>query len=180
MKTIRLLVLICACVGIALPVCAQFTNPTNPNYGTNKTGICYNASLNNWINIANTTANLNAYPITCDTAGNLTIPTGTFLPLAGGALTGPVTTTSTINTLQLLTGTTGTITGTSLTATCDSGTVAITGAVVGHPVAVSSTTGADVGGAFYLRASVTSTGTVTVYVCGTGTPASLAYNVVVF
>jgi len=27
---------------------------------------------------------------------------------------------------------------------------------------------------------VTSTGTVTVYVCGTGTPASLAYNVTVF
>jgi len=44
---------------------------------------------------------------------------------------------------------------------------------------VSSTTGADVGGAFYLRGSVTATGTVTVYVCGTGTPASLAYNVAV-
>jgi hypothetical protein len=52
--------------------------------------------------------------------------------------------------------------------------------VVGHPVAVSSTTGADVGGAFYLRASVTSSGTVTVYLCGTGTPSSLAYNVTVF
>lgn len=31
----------------------------------------------------------------------------------------------------------------------------------------------------YLRGSVTSTGVVTVYVCGTGTPSSLAYNVVV-
>ncbi len=78
-----------------------------------------------------------------------------------------------------LVGTTGTITGTSLTATCDSGTVSITGAVVGSPVSVSSTTGVDVGGAFYLRGSVTSAGTVTVYVCGTGTPASLAYNVAV-
>lgn len=76
-----------------------------------------------------------------------------------------------------LSGTTGTITGTALTATCNSGTVAVTGAVVGQPVAVSSTTGADVGGAFNLRASVTSAGTVTVYICGTGTPASLAYNV---
>jgi hypothetical protein len=37
-----------------------------------------------------------------------------------------------------------------------------------------------VGGAFNLRASVTATNTVTVYVCGTGTPASLAYNVTVF
>ena len=79
-----------------------------------------------------------------------------------------------------LKGTTGTITGTSLSATCDSGTATVTGAVVGKPVSVSSTTGADVGGAFYLRASVTATNTVTVYVCGTGTPASLAYNVVVF
>ena len=80
----------------------------------------------------------------------------------------------------VLSGTTGTITGTSLSATCDSGTATVTNAVVGHPVAVSSTTGADVGGAFNLRASVTSAGTVTVYVCGTGTPASLAYNVTVF
>lgn len=79
----------------------------------------------------------------------------------------------------LLTGTTGTITGTSLTASCDSGTASVTGAVVGTPVGVSSATGADVGGAFYLRASVTSTGVVTVYVCGTGTPTSLAYNVTV-
>jgi len=79
-----------------------------------------------------------------------------------------------------LTGTTGTITGTSLSGTCDSGTASVTGAVVGSPVSVSSTTGADVGGAFNVRGSVTSTGTVTVYVCGTGTPSSLAYNVVVF
>jgi hypothetical protein len=79
-----------------------------------------------------------------------------------------------------LSGTTGTITGTALTATCDSGTASVTGAVVGHPVVVSSTTGADVGGAFNLRASVTATNTVTVYVCGTGTPPSLAYNVTVF
>lgn len=79
-----------------------------------------------------------------------------------------------------LEGVTGTITGTALTASCDSGTVMVPGAVVGHPVAVASTTGADVGGAFYLRASVTSTNTVTVYVCGTGTPSSLAYNVSVF
>ncbi len=80
----------------------------------------------------------------------------------------------------VLVGTTGTITGTSLSATCDSGTVTVTGATVGHPVAVSSTTGADVGGAFNVRASVTATNTVTVYVCGTGTPSSLAYNVTVF
>ena len=78
-----------------------------------------------------------------------------------------------------LTGTTGTITGTALTATCDSGTVTVPGAATGNRVMVSSTTGADVGGAFNLRGSVTSANTVTVYICGTGTPASLAYNVTV-
>jgi hypothetical protein len=80
-----------------------------------------------------------------------------------------------------LKGVTGTITGTALSASCDSGTATVTGATVGSVVAVSSTTGVDVGAAFDLRASVTATNTVTVYVCGagTGTPASLAYNVVV-
>jgi hypothetical protein len=77
-------------------------------------------------------------------------------------------------------GTTAMITGTSLSASCDSGTASVSGAAVGSPVAVSSTTGADVGGAFSLRASVTSLGTVTVYICGTGTPPTLAYNVTVF
>jgi hypothetical protein len=79
-----------------------------------------------------------------------------------------------------LTGRTGTINGTSLSVSCDSGTATVTGAAVGHPAAVSSTTGADVGGAFNLRASVTAPDTVTVYICGTGTPPSLAYNVTVF
>ena len=102
--------------------------------------------------------------------------TGT--PSGQVSLTMPATTGTLAETSQLpLTGTTGTITGTALTATCDSGTASVTGAVVGAPVVVSSTTGADVGGAFNVRGSVTATGTVTVYVCGTGTPASLAYNV---
>jgi hypothetical protein len=76
-----------------------------------------------------------------------------------------------------LTGTTETITGTALSGTCDSGTVSVSGATIGMPVIVSSTTGTDIGGAFNVRASVTATNMVTVYVCGTGTPASLAYNV---
>jgi hypothetical protein len=78
-----------------------------------------------------------------------------------------------------LKGVTGTITGTALTAACDSGTATVTGATVGSVVSVSSTTGVDVGAAFDLRASVTAANTVTVYVCGTGTPASLAYNIAV-
>ena len=118
------------------------------------------------------------------TANPAIICTWTHTGSSGGetmAFQNPITTTSTINGATVTgVGTTGTITGTALTATCDSGTASVTGAVVGHPVAVSSTTGADVGGAFNLRASVTSAATVTVYICGTGTPASLAYNVTVF
>jgi hypothetical protein len=79
-----------------------------------------------------------------------------------------------------LSGTTEAITGTALFASCDSVTASVPGAIPGHPVAVSSTTGADVGAAFSLRASVTSTGKVTVYICGTGKPPSLAFNVTVF
>jgi hypothetical protein len=80
-----------------------------------------------------------------------------------------------------LVGLTGTITGTALTAACDSGTATVAGAVAGDPVTVSSATGADLGAAFVLRASTTAANTVTVYVCApvSGTPASLAYNVVV-
>jgi hypothetical protein len=74
-------------------------------------------------------------------------------------------------------GTTSTIRGTSLSNTCDSGTAAVPGAKPGMPVNVSTVDGSDVGGAFNLRASVTSTNTVTVFVCGTGTPPSKAYNV---
>jgi hypothetical protein len=106
-------------------------------------------------------------------AGTLQVGGGTALATTNQVGTGSLVLASTLP----LTGTTGTITGTSLSATCDSGSVSVTGAVVGSPVSVSSTTGVDVGGAFNVRASVTATGTVTVYVCGTGTPSSLAYNV---
>jgi hypothetical protein len=70
----------------------------------------------------------------------------------------------------VLSGITGTITGTALSDRCDSGTATVTGAAVGPPVAVSRTTDADVGGAFNLRGSVTAINMVTVYICGTGTP----------
>jgi hypothetical protein len=80
----------------------------------------------------------------------------------------------------VLTGTTANIIGTALSASCDSGTATVTGATIGNPVIVSSTTGVDVGGAFNIRASVTATNTVTVFVCGTGTPNTMSYNVIVF
>jgi hypothetical protein len=106
------------------------------------------------------------------------------LSISGNTVIPPTATGNTGNSTGkvelVLSGTTGTITGTTLSASCDSGTATVTGAAIGHPVVVSSTTGADIGGAFNLRGSVTAMNIVTVYICGTGTPPSLAYNVTVF
>ena len=90
---------------------AQITNPSNPNYGTNKVGQCYVKTLNNWTGISNTTANLNGYPIQCDQYGNLVLPSGTFVPLSGGTMTGALTNSSGF--VGPLTGNvTGNVTGT--------------------------------------------------------------------
>jgi hypothetical protein len=80
-----------------------------------------------------------------------------------------------------LPGTTGSIGGSLLTAACASGTVSITGAVPGETVTWSTSDGTDLGAAFNVRASVTSSGTVTVFVCTptSGTPAAKTYNIVV-
>ncbi|MGA2653306.1 MAG: hypothetical protein ABSF28_22515 [Terracidiphilus sp.] len=109
-------------------------------------------------------------------AGSIANSRGVLIPETAASFAG----TSTGGPELALSGTTETITGTSLSGSCDSGTADVPGAVPGHPVAVSSTTGADVGAGFSLRASVTSKGKVTVYICGTGKPPSLAYNVTVF
>ena len=55
-----------------------------------------------------------------------------------------------------LVGTTSVITGTLLNESCNSGTVSVSGAMVGMPVIVSTSDGSDLGGAFNIRASVTS------------------------
>jgi len=78
-------------------------------------------------------------------------------------------------------GTTGSIGGHSLTAgTCASGTAAVTGAAVGHPVSVSASDGSLPNGLIILSAAVTSPSTVTVQLCATGsvTPAANTYNVI--
>ena len=77
-------------------------------------------------------------------------------------------------------GYTASITGTSLSATCDSGTTTVTGAIGGEPVIAVRADATDIGGAFNVRASVTSANTVTVYICGTGTPPDGVYNVAVW
>jgi hypothetical protein len=97
------------------------------------------------------------------------------LSISGDTAIPPTATENTGNSMGkeelVLSGTRSTITGTALiTTSYDSGTAKVTGAAVGHPVAVSSTTGAHAGGAHILRGSVTAINTVTVFICGTGTP----------
>ncbi len=107
-----------------------------------------------------------------DCSGNLTVHS---LTMQGVTQVG--TNGTSIN--NIARGTTRTVTGTVLSASCDSGTVSITGAPVTATVMVNTTDGSDIGGAFNVRGSVTAEGTVTVYVCGMGTPPSKAYNVTV-
>ena len=83
-------------------------------------------------------------------------------------------------TKSTLTGTTGNIGGTSLSAgSCTSGTASVTGAVVGHPVSVSAADGSLPSGLIVLSAAVTSSNVVTVQLCAVAsvTPVSNTYNV---
>ena len=71
-------------------------------------------------------------------------------------------------TTAALTGTTGSIGGSVLTAgTCSIGTASVNDAVVGHPVAVSASDGSLANGLIILSAAVTSANTVTVQLCAT-------------
>jgi hypothetical protein len=80
-----------------------------------------------------------------------------------------------------LRGATGSIGGGALTASCASGTATVTGAATGAHY-VSASPSVDITGgnttAFSVLAYVSSSSTVTVRVCGTGTPTSTTYNVV--
>ena len=83
-------------------------------------------------------------------------------------------------TKSTLTGTTGNIGGTSLSAgSCTSGTASVTGAVVGHPVSVSASDGSLPSGLIVLSAAVTTSNVVTVQLCAVAsvTPVSNTYNV---
>ncbi len=87
---------------------------------------------------------------------------------------------NTITAVSPLKGATGTIAGTlQVAGGCNSGTASMPGATQGQPVNVTPTDGSFIGGAFTLRADVTSSGMVTVNICAVvaGTPPSKAYNV---
>ena len=76
-------------------------------------------------------------------------------------------------------GTTASIGGGPLTASCATGTATVAGATAGQAVAVSPAVDITSGGttAFSVFAVVTNSTTVTVYVCGTGTPTATTYTV---
>jgi hypothetical protein len=82
-----------------------------------------------------------------------------------------------------LSGTTGSIGGSSLTAgACSTGSVTLTGAVAGHTVAVSAADGTLPNALTVISAAVTSVNTVTVQVCAIAavTPSAKAYNVTTY
>jgi hypothetical protein len=111
--------------------------------------------------------------------GTVTSVTAT-LPLVSSGGATPNISCPTCITTAALAGTTGSIGGSALTAgTCTSGTATVTGAVVGHPVAVSASDGSLPSGFIILSAAVTSANTVTVQLCATGsvTPLANTYNV---
>ena len=111
--------------------------------------------------------------------GTVTSVTATS-PLVSSGGSAPTLSCPTCITSPTLTGTTGSIGGTALTAgSCTTGTAAVTGAVVGHPVSVSASDGSLPNGLIILSAAVTSSNTVTVQLCATGSvaPSASTYNV---
>ena len=111
--------------------------------------------------------------------GTVTAVTATAPLVSSGGAT-PNLSCPTCVTAQTLSGTTGSIGGTALTAgSCTQGTAAVTGAKVGHPVSVSASDGTLPNGFIILSAAVTSSDTVTVQLCATAsvTPATNTYNV---
>lgn len=101
-------------------------------------------------------------------------------PLVSSGGTTPNLSCPTCSTAPTLTGTTGSIGGTALTAgSCTAGSASVNAAKVGHPVSVSAADGSLPGGSIILSAAVTSPGVVTVELCATGnvTPPAKAYNV---
>ena len=82
------------------------------------------------------------------------------------------------NGAQALSGTTASIGGSALSASCASGSVSIAGVTSTMAVSVSPATDITGGGATAFSVfAVPGSGSVTVYVCGAGTPTATTYNV---
>ena len=101
-------------------------------------------------------------------------------PLVSSGGVSPTISCPTCTTTPTLTGTTAAIGGSPLSAgACTSGSVAVAGAVVGHPVSVSTSNGSLVNHLVILSGTVTSSNVVTVQLCVVAnvTPPANTYNV---
>lgn len=132
--------------------------------------------------LASASANAQFTPGQILTAQELNNQFALYLPYSGGTLTGPLTAPSLtlqgVSVLPNLSGTTGSIGGSSLAAgACSTGTVSIAGATTS--MAVVATPATYPGASFYWHGYVSSSNTVTVAICAAaaGTPTSSTYNV---
>lgn len=126
-KILRFAVIAAMCLVGACLANAQYTQPSNPNYGNNKIGLCYSSTLNNWVGISNTPANTAAYSNQCDQYGNLVAfaQGQTVTTAAPGSVRGIVGSITTTN-ASYANGNSS-ITGVLGVATIPSGTTASTG-----------------------------------------------------
>ena len=139
MKIFRNLAIIFGCLAVAVFAAPQYTNPSNPNYGTNKIGQCYAGSLNNWVGIANTSANLTNYAIQCDAQGNLVAPTGgTVTSVSVTTANGVSGTVATATSTPAITLTLGAITPTSTNGVAAASMVSATAPTVGQAACIKS------------------------------------------
>jgi hypothetical protein len=154
--------------------CRQGTGSPNGRDAAVKVGECYfqtdaSAGANIWYATALPSTWTNN-PGTSGTITGVTAGTG----LSGGGTSGAVTLA-----LAAPSGTTASIGGGALTASCATGTVTLTGVL--STQGLIATPAADITGggstAFSVIAWKSGTNTVTVSVCGTGTPTATTYNV---
>ena len=106
------------------------------------------------------------------------ITSGTPTTLAGYGISDSITAATAASTYapKPLTGTTGSIGGGTLTASCATGTATVATSTTSM-VAIASPNADITDAAYSIVAWVSTNGTVTVAVCGTGTPTATTYNV---
>ena len=129
-KIFRFAVIAVICLAGVVLASAQYTVPSDPVVGF-KLGTCYSPSVGNWVGVSNTLSNIAAYPLTCDSQGNLQpLITGqTVITAAPGSVRTIVGTITTTN-ASYANGNSS-IVGVRGAATIPSGTTASTGYAYG-------------------------------------------------
>ena len=139
MTTTRRITVLIVCLGMAVLAGGQYTNPSDPNLGTNKLGICYNHTANNWLNIGNTAANYTNFANQCDGAGNLNTPAaGSVTSVSVVTANGVSGAVATATTTPAITLTLGAITPTSVNGVAAASAVSSTAPTAGHAACIKS------------------------------------------